>query len=144
MIDTKYIEYFFALKKVYTLHKKYNFGISPDIPSGYSESLCRSLFHLSPTDTQKNDAQKSNGDLVEIKATGTQEGKTTISTKGEFTELIWLYFDFENNLIKTYTIKKENFELDSKKDRKSIRLKTIVETNNIDSIDFIFNLQKIL
>jgi hypothetical protein len=81
--------------------------------------------------------------LVEIKATGTEEGKTTISTKGEFKELIWLYFDFENNVLKTYTIEKEKFEIDSKKDRKSIRLKTIVEKNNIDSVDFTFNLQKI-
>jgi len=54
------------------LHKKYNFGKSPDRPSGYSESLCRSLFNLSTTDTRMNDAQKLNGDLVEIKATGTQ------------------------------------------------------------------------
>jgi len=128
---------------VYIVHKKYSFGKSPDIPSGYSESLCRSLFNLSTTDTRKNDAKKSNGDLIEIKATGTEEGKTTISTKGVFTELIWLYFDFENNLLKTYTIEKEKLEIDSKKDRKSIRLKTIVEKNNIDSVDFTFNLKQI-
>lgn len=142
-MNTKYVEYFFALKTVYSLHKKCNFGKSPDIPSGYSESLCRSLFNLSTTDTRKNDAKKSNGDLVEIKATGTKEGKTTISTTGEFKELIWLYFDFENNLLKTYTIGKENFELDGKKDRVAIRLKTIVENNNIESVDFTFSLQEI-
>ncbi len=71
-MDSLYSDYYFALKQVWVLHRENNFGKSPDIPSGFSESLCKHLFNLEDTNTRDNDARNTEG-TIEIKATGTHE-----------------------------------------------------------------------
>lgn len=139
-MDPLYSSYYFALKNLWVLHRINNFGNSPDIPSGYSESLCKYLFNLEDTATRENDAQSSVG-AIEIKATGTHEGKTTISKSNHFETLIWLFFDFGNDLVKTYKIPYGKFNLDGSEGRKSIRLLTIVNDNKIVPMEFKFKPQ---
>ncbi len=139
-MDSKYTEYFFALKKVWTLHVNNNFCESPDIPSGFSESLCRHLLNLDRTNSP-NDACDSI-DEIEIKATGTNEGKTTISQINKFDYLIWMHFDFNDNEVSLYKLPYLMFNLDGTKTRKSIRLLTIVKNNNILPNLYKFELNK--
>ncbi len=136
-MDSLYSDYYFALKQVWVLHRENNFGKSPDIPSGFSESLCKHLFNLEDTNTRDNDARNTEG-TIEIKATGTHEGKTTISRVNHFHTLIWLFIDFENDLVRTYKIPYEIFDLDGKQGRKSIRLLSIVSANSILPQEFKF------
>ena len=135
-MDQRYIDYYFSLKNVWQLHVRNNFGKSPDIPSGFSESLCRHLFDLDKTNTI-NDASNSE-DEIEIKATGTHEGKTTISRSNDFKFLIWMYFDFNKDELKTYKLSRHMFDLDKGIGRKSIRLRTIIKNNTIDPEIFKF------
>jgi len=128
-MDNKYTEYYYALRKVWVLHINNNFGETPDIPSGFSEPLCRDLLNLDLTNSS-NDARDST-DEFEIKATGTKEGKTTISQINKFNYLIWMYFDFNNNEVSIYKLPYLMFNFDGTKTRKSIRLLTIVKNNNI-------------
>ena len=130
-MESKYINYFFALKAVWSLHQEYGFGESPDLPSGFSESLCKSLFNLDESDSREQDAICSSG-TVEIKATGSHEGKTTMSKSSNFDNLIWMFFDFKNDLLKVYKLPRSLFELDGSSGRKSIRLATLVKKNQVE------------
>jgi hypothetical protein len=142
-MEAEFIEYYFALKYLWSLHLKSEFGESPDIPSGYSEALCHRLFDLRVSPTRNNDAIDKNGLEVEIKATGTREGKTTISNSSEFQYLIWLFFDFKNNCIKTYKIPRDCFNFKAEKGRKSLRLSTIVKKNKISENVVYFNISTV-
>lgn len=130
-MESKYINYFFALKAVWSLHQEYGFGESPDLPSGFTESLCKSLLNLDESDSREQDAVCSSG-TVEIKATGTREGKTTISKSNNFDNLVWMYFDFNNDLLEVYRLPKSFFKLDGSPGRKSIRLGSLVKINKVE------------
>lgn len=136
-MDSKYIEYFYALKSVWLLHTQYGFGTSPDIPSGYSEALCKHIYKLDKTETRENDARNSSG-TVEIKATGTHEGKTTISNSNQFKTLYWMFFDFKSDSVIIYEMPREYFNLNGEKGRRSIRLLSIAKKNNIVPQEFKF------
>ena len=136
--DDRYLQYFAALKQLYTLHTSFNFGKSPDIPSGFSESLTKHLLQLDSGIDRTHDALDSNGQRVEIKATGSKEGKTTISNSNEFDILIWIYIDFESNALKLHRIPRKLFQLSGQRGRSSITLSKIAEGNNIAAEIYMF------
>ena len=138
--EEKYNSYFFALKCVFNLHKKHKFGKSPDIPSGFSESLCRHILELLKGSDRTNDAVDHDGVRFEIKATGTKEGKTTISNNNEFDLLIWMFVDFENNSVCVYKLPRRLFCMSDKQGRSSITLSSIASKNGINPELYIFHL----
>ena len=139
--ERKYCSYYFALKSVYVLHKEYAFGKSPDIPSGFSESLWKSLLRLNNGSDRTYDAIDMCGNRVEIKATGSVEGKTTINNSNEFESLIWLFIEFDTDSVHLYKLPRSVFELTGGNKRSSISLKSIVNKNNINSEIYTFTLQ---
>ncbi|AXY01307.1 hypothetical protein ACUSRQ_005100 [Vibrio harveyi] len=98
-----FVAYYSKLKELTELHRKLKFGDNPQIAEVFSEQLTRSLFGYSKWGNKKFDAKTVDGFAVEIKATGTDKGKTTINIKSfkkhaeEFSHLIWLYIDFDEN-----------------------------------------------
>lgn len=125
--DPRYSAYYFALKRVYELHKEFSFGKTPDIPSGFSESLCRYILGAKPADSRVHDAVSRDGMRLEIKATGTPEGKTTISRSSCFDVLIWLYIDFDKDSVIVYKLPSKLFALKGGPGRQSIYLKSIAK-----------------
>lgn len=123
--DPKYQEYYFALKKLYELHRKHCFGKSPDIPSGFSEELCRFLLGATNGQDRTHDAITVDGKFLEIKATGSPQGKTTISNANKFDILAWLYIDFDSNTVYIYQLERSLFSLSGDKKRSSISLRGI-------------------
>lgn len=138
--EEKFCTYYFALKKVYELHRKYDFGKTPDIPSGFSEALCRQILSLDRGDDRSHDAIDRDGKRIEIKATGTSEGKTTISKSNEFDILFWIYIDFDSNSANICELPRNLFELNGESGRKSITLRTVASKSNIEpSIHYFYN-----
>lgn len=129
--DAKYITYFYALKKVHDLHREYGFGKSPDIPSGFSESLCRHLTNSSKATVRSHDAISSDGKHFEFKATGTIEGKTTISNSNDFDILFWIFIEFDKNVANIYEMPRALFSFTGAGGRKSISLGAIAKSKGI-------------
>ena len=127
ILDSKYRQYYFALKRLYELHKEFRFGKTPDIPSGFSESLCWFILGAKVAKSRQHDAISSDGKRVEIKATGTAEGRTTISNSSDFDFLVWLHIDFDKDSVFIYNLPKALFSLSGKPGRKSIYLKSIAK-----------------
>lgn len=136
--DIKYQEYYFALKIVYKLHRKYGFGKSPDIPSGFSESLCRFLLGAEKGSDRTHDGITSEGETLEIKATGTPEGKTTISNSNGFDILAWIYINFENDTACIYKLKRSLFNISGEGGRKSIALSGVVKNAGVQPVVYAF------
>lgn len=138
--EEKYNLYFFALKSVFDLHRECGFGKSPDIPSGFSESLCRHILNLQKSNDRTHDAVSTKGERIEIKATGSKEGKTTISNKNEFDLLIWMFVDFENDSVKFHRFYRDMFCLSNESNRRSISLSSIAKSNVV--VPEIYSFQK--
>ena len=138
IIEERFNHYYFALKEVYLLHVENGFGVSPDIPSGFSEALCRQLRGLFECEGREVDAVCSKDRRYEIKATGTAAGKTTISKKAVFDVLLWLHIDFENDILWIYDIPFDVFELPGGDGRKSVTLSSYVERHNIGAESYQF------
>lgn len=136
--EEKYCSYYFALKNVYQLHKQYAFGKSPDIPSGFSESLCRHILNLTKGSDRTHDAVDVDGNHVEVKTTGSPEGKTTISNSNSFDILAWIFIEFDTDSAHLYKLPKELFSLKGGSGRSSISLKSIAVKNNIDPETYLF------
>lgn len=141
--EEKFCSYYFALKNVYILHKKYGFGKSPDIPSGFSESLGRHILNLSHGSDRTHDAIDSDGNQLEIKATGSAEGKTTISNSNKFEILVWAYIEFDTDSVHIYRLPRKFFSLNGGTGRNSISLRSIATQNNITPEIFLFEFQTI-
>lgn len=137
-IEKRFNQYYFALKEVYLLHIKNGFGVSPDIPSGFSESLCRQLRGLSKCEGREVDAVCPERKKYEIKATGTSAGKTTISKKALFDVLLWLHIDFETDTLWIYDIPFAVFELPGGDGRKSVTLSSYVARHKIGAVSYRF------
>ena len=136
--DIKYQEYYFALKNVYKLHRQYGFGKSPDIPSGFSESLCRFLLGAEKGSDRTHDGITPEGKSLEIKATGTPEGKTTISNSNDFDILAWVYINFENDTASIYKLQRSLFNISGGNGRKSITLSGIVKSAGVQPTVYAF------
>lgn len=129
--EEKFNKYYSAMKGLYLLHRAYNFGKSPDIPSGFSESLGRHLLSASKGEDRTHDAICPNGSCIEIKATGTNAGKTTISNSNRFDVLVWMSFDFEKDMVHLYEMPYVIFAITSGTGRRSISLGTLAKKENI-------------
>jgi hypothetical protein len=107
---TKYCKMYWALKEVHALTSSYQFG-SGYLPQIFTESLCRYLFGLShyQKGDKKFDAIERKGETVEIKATLTNTGFTTINPTSKFTYMYWMHFNFNKNKLYVYKIKGEYF-----------------------------------
>ncbi len=106
---SNFITYYFKFKELWELHQKYGFGNAPDLPSGFTEQLCRKLLNLTKNGSNEFDAVDDKN-KYEIKATSSKEGKTTINFRSEFDFLIWSYFSLEDNKIYLYKIPYKNFK----------------------------------
>ena len=98
-------KYFDAFKSIASIHEALSFGVSPQVPSVFSESIARKYFKLyKPVgifseDGRAFDAYDFNGRRYEIKASTTPQGTVTIRPDVKFDFLIWLYFDLANEKI---------------------------------------------
>lgn len=91
--------YYKKYRELYELHNKLGFGNAPDLPSGFSEHLCREIYGFKKSENKECDAIDSNGNRIEIKATSSCYGQTSISSLINFDYLYWLYFDLEKNIL---------------------------------------------
>lgn len=105
-IEDDFLEYYKCLKQLVSLHKKNEFGKNPPIPEVFSEKLCRHLCNLIPSNTRDFDANTVDNNKIEIKATGTETGTTTINLNVEIDDLYWLVFDFDSDELKITKIPK--------------------------------------
>jgi len=102
----KLIEYYKKYKKLAICHKNlYGDEKSPDIPSLFSEDLCRELLGLSTSDCNKYDGIKDNN-YYEIKATCLPNNKTTFSKDSKPDKIVWMSIDVYNDKLIIYYIKK--------------------------------------
>lgn len=107
-IEDDFLEYYQCFKQFVSLHKKNNFGKNPPIPEVFSEKLCRHLCNLVISNTRDFDAKTIENKKIEIKATGTEKGTTTINLNVEIDDLYWLVFNFDSDELKITTIPKSN------------------------------------
>lgn len=140
--------YFVKFLELVELHQELGFGENPHISSVFSEKLVRNLLRYEKWHNKDYDA-KYHGAGVEIKATGTKAGATTICIdkikQTEFSHLIWVYINFdlqqaEIHRIDKITLLAEKKLMNSPKERPSIRLSQyspkLLKTykfNNLDS-----------
>jgi hypothetical protein len=140
----EYSVYYFLLKRLAELHKKFAFGATPDIPSGFSENLCRHLLQLKKPKGRTVDAVDASGLEIEIKATGSSTGQTTISSCAKFDILIWINIDFQNDCAYIYKIPYTCFSISGEKGRKSIAIGGIARKNSIDPFVYCFHKKMII
>lgn len=143
VIERRFCAYYYALKEVYRLHIENGFGRSPDIPSGFSEALCRQVLGLSKCDGRDYDAVCSDGLRYEIKATGTPEGQTTISKSSEFDVLVWLVIDFQNDAVHITEIPYAAFDLQGGDGRQPVRLSRIANQHQLRPETYLFTRRRI-
>jgi hypothetical protein len=99
-----HIMYYERFKNLVSLHQQLRFGKNPPLPTVFTESVTRYLLGYSTSNTRCFDAM-FNSKYIEIKATGTREGTTTINFKSirenadNFSHLTWTYFDFYSDKI---------------------------------------------
>ncbi|ELB1485225.1 hypothetical protein QPP83_004521 [Vibrio parahaemolyticus] len=122
--------YFVQFADLVDLHRKLELGSNPHIPPVFSERLVRAILSYGKWHNRDFDAEH-NGKGVEIKATGSLSGTTSInvdSIKSEhFSHLIWVYFDFDNRTAVLQRIEKQDLLEDEKligsvKDRANVSL----------------------
>jgi hypothetical protein len=126
----KHIEYYFKFKILRSLHRELHFGKNPPIPEVFSQDICKYLYKLGNWSGRKADAKDSFGKAIEIKATGTKYGTTSIDIKAirqlkdQFAGVYWLYFDLDNDLLYITFLPKIRFEHiePSEKPRENITL----------------------
>ncbi|GEK30341.1 hypothetical protein KZO01_06500 [Kurthia zopfii] len=106
-MDEKFREYYAFLKGFVEKTIEFEFG-NGFLPQKYTEGLCRNLFKLDKYNGKKFDAIKladsGKKETVEIKATLTNAGTTTLNIDSKFDWLYWMYFDFEKDRIEIYEI----------------------------------------
>lgn len=105
--NEKFIKYYGILKEFIKNTKEFDFG-NGFLPQKYTEGLCRTLLDLEESQGKDFDAIKvvdsEKKETVEIKATLTKKGTTTLNIDKEFDWLYWMYFNFDNNELTIYEI----------------------------------------
>lgn len=136
--------YYKKYKELSTIHKEiFGLGNNPIIPSLYSENLCRFIYNMEKSDTKESDAIIGNK-IVEIKATTSKKGITTINPYRKFDVLFWLFIDVENDRMTVKKLPFKNFKeafanVDLENDpRKKIRLNITLQNyvNEGDEIQY--------
>lgn len=123
------LDYYFKFKELAILHKQFEFGKNPPLPEVFTQNICRELYGLEKWENRKADAKNSSGEAIEIKATSSKSGTTTIDIKAikelgdSFSGLYWLYFDIDNDDVEIRFIDKNKL--------KTIRPKKGHNRNNI-------------
>lgn len=139
-ITKNLLDYYFKFKDLVILHRQLGFGKNLPLPEVFTQNICRELYGLTKWETTKADAKDSYGKAIEIKATGSKSGTTTIDINaitelGElFSGLFWMYFDFDNDEIEISFIEAEklkNIEPDKKNSRNNISLKDFVDKTSL-------------
>lgn len=150
MTDSDFAKYYFKFKELVELHKTMNLGKNPHIPSVFSEQLVKKLCGYQDWPDRDFDAKTKEGLAVEIKATGTPSGVTTINLKkiqdasGGFSHIAWAILDFELDVLHIKIIKRDTIStlltglLD--KDRYSITLSKY-SPEHLESYKFSLNFQ---
>lgn len=135
-IEDDFLEYYECLKQLVLLHKKNEFGKNPPIPEVFSERLCRHVCNLDISNTRDFDAKTITNKKVEIKATGTEKGTTTINLNVEIDDLYWLVFNFVSDELKITTIPKANLPKPAPENkRSSITLSKFSNGCNVKTFD---------
>lgn len=107
MIVTKIInykhfcEFYWKLKDINHFANRHGFGNGISLPSTFTEKLCRKIYSLQEIEGTCFDATDDQGNNIEIKATISKYGTTSMS-KEKFDYLYWMYFDLEQDLINIY------------------------------------------
>ena len=100
--------------------------------------MCRNLIGASERLDRTHDAITPDGKRLEIKATGTMEGKTTISNSNEFDLLVWMFIDFDKDIVNIYELPRDFISLSGENRRKSISLGSIVKSRGINPTIYAF------
>jgi len=136
IIEDDFLEYYKCLKQLVSLHKKNKFGRNPPIPEVFSEKLCRHICNLTPSNTRDFDAYTVENKKIKIKATGTEEGTTTINLNVEIDDLYWLVFNFDSDELKITKIPKANLPTPKPEiKRPSITLSNFTNGCNVEIFD---------
>lgn len=137
-LDEKFVSFYWKIKKFCKDCKEHEFG-NGRLPSRYTEGLCKALYKLEEYKGKNFDAQTKQYNYVEIKATLTKYGTTTISKK-EFDILYWMYFDMKNNELAIYKIDydelKKNIKNNKGDKRDNISLRKYVDSEKSDKFKF--------
>lgn len=112
--DENLLKYYHCYKQLVRLHQEFEFGNNPPIPEVFSEKLCRSICNLLPSHTRDYDALNNN-EKIEIKATGTEKGTTSINLTSEFDTVYWLVFDLDNDNLNITIIPRKNLPVKNEK-----------------------------
>lgn len=124
------------------MHVKLGFGSSPDTPQVFSERISRLIFDYNNWNNRDFDAKDKSGNAVEIKATGSSKGTTSINlkiinvNKSIFSHILWLYLDFERDqmnfkIIPISALAERLSKIDSTKDRENITLSELAISRKI-------------
>jgi len=125
-----FVSFYFKFKELVEVQKYLKFGKNPHIPSKFSENLVKYLLGYDDWEGKDFDAQTKDNLGVEIKATGSANGATSIKleqlSNTNFSHIEWLYINFETDQVTVKKIEKKSlskFIKDNKgKQRPNIRL----------------------
>jgi len=142
-----FCRYYKQYKELSLIHQKLFISKArPNIPALYSESLCRFLFNMQKSNNKEYDAVLDDNQ-IEIKATSSKSGTTSINPYSKFDILYWLYFEVGKDCLSVTKIPYGNFEeafsdIDIKKDkeqklRMNISLKEFAEGCKVDYFNLI-------
>lgn len=149
MNDSDFAKYYFKFKELVELHKTMKLGKNPHIPSVFSERLVKKLCGYQDWSNRDFDAKTEDGLAVEIKATGTKSGTTSINLKkiqtaGEnFSHIAWAVLDFKLDQLHIKIITKDKISNRLSgvlKDRENITL-SHYSPEDFMSYNFSLNLQ---
>lgn len=141
VLEKDFCEFYWKMKELYELGKQFKFGSGISLPSLFTEELCRKIYGLSKSEGTEFDAVDKEGNVIEIKATLSPDGKTTMS-KAKFDILYWMYFDIEDNKVYIYKNSWENFnngesfkeKLNNNNNRMNISLRKYMSSNHLVNI----------
>ncbi|BCC09367.1 MULTISPECIES: hypothetical protein [Bacillus cereus group] len=94
--DEQYCEFYWAVKRKKDLAQQFGFGTGGALGSKFTESLCRYLYNLKTCDGSAFDALDGEKN-VEIKATQSRSGTTSINMNVNFDILFWMHFDIDSD-----------------------------------------------
>lgn len=136
------LEYYSKYKILHSYHQEiFGKDKAPNVPVLFTESLCRKLYGMKKHPGKDCDAILGNL-KIEIKATTSKSGTTTINPYKDFNMLYWLYLDANNDCLKVVKIPYNNFQsnfsnIDTSKDpdkkiRQNIQLKNFISDCEVE------------
>jgi len=117
-----FVKFYFKFKELVFLQRELNFGNNTHIPEVFSENLVKYLAEYDDWEGKDFDARTKDNLGVEIKATSSKSGITSINvealTKPEFSHIEWIYIDSTMDEITIKKINKDSLSefIESKKE----------------------------